>query len=122
MSIDSALEAIGAFQGESLTRTLSEIEAKAVGLTTVSARDFAGARGITGSFMCSAASIKAVAGQINVIIHAAGILCALPHILVEGEKVEETSLGAGNTGKRFDITTNKRVAEFKFIDWRGGSE
>lgn len=70
----------------------------------------------------SASSIKQLAGQINVMIHAAGILCSLPQILDTGESVESVSLGAGNTGRSFDLETNRRVAEFKFIDWRGGAE
>lgn len=32
------------------------------------------------------------------------------------------SLGAGNTGRSFDLETNLRVAEFKFIHWQGGAE
>lgn len=72
--------------------------------------------------MSSAASVKKVAGQINVIIHAAGILCSLPHILKPGELVESVSLGAGNTGRPFDLETNLRIAEYKFIDWQGGPE
>ncbi|HTT49755.1 MAG TPA: hypothetical protein VMG39_17325 [Pseudolabrys sp.] len=32
------------------------------------------------------------------------------------------SLGAGNTGREFDLETNRRIAEFKFIHWRGGPE
>ena len=39
-----------------------------------------------------------------------------------GEKVKSVSLGAGNTGRKFDLETNRRIAEFKFIDWRGGAE
>ena len=39
-----------------------------------------------------------------------------------GEVVEQLSLGAGNSGKSFDLTTNQRVAEFKFIQWKGGSK
>jgi hypothetical protein len=42
--------------------------------------------------------------------------------LLEGEEVVEwLSLGAGNTGKSFDLVTNRRIAEFTFIDWKGGS-
>ena len=63
-----------------------------------------------------------MAGQINVTIHALGILLCLPHILEVGETVEYVSLGAGNTGRQFDLETNLRVAEFKFIRWRGGPE
>ena len=66
--------------------------------------------------------MKGVARQINVVVHAAGILLALPYILEEGEVVEALSLGAGNTGVPFDLITNRRVAEFKFTHWRGGPE
>ncbi|WP_283814259.1 hypothetical protein [Bradyrhizobium aeschynomenes] len=44
------------------------------------------------------------------------MLC-LPHILEEGEIVDYVSLGAGNTGRPFDLETNRRIAEFKFIHW-----
>lgn len=32
------------------------------------------------------------------------------------------SLGAGNTGREHDLVTDRRIAEFKFIEWRGGAE
>lgn len=70
----------------------------------------------------AAMGIKSVAGQINVIIHAVGILLSLPYILNKDELVEDLSLGAGNTGRDFDLETSKRIAEYKFIQWRGGSE
>jgi len=70
----------------------------------------------------SAFSLKKVAGQINVVIHSVGKLISLPHILKKDEFVESLSLGAGNTGRSFDLETNLRIAEFKFIQWRGGSE
>ena len=66
--------------------------------------------------------IKRLAGEIHVVIHALGILLCLPHILKTGEIVESVSLGAGNTGKAFDLETNRRIAEFKFIRWQGGAE
>jgi hypothetical protein len=72
--------------------------------------------------LAAASEMKRLAGQINVTIHALGILLCLPHILEPGESVEYVSLGAGNTGRRFDLETNQRVAEFKFVRWRGGSE
>lgn len=78
--------------------------------------------GIGPELWASAQYMKAVAGQINVVVHAAGILLSLPYILQEGEVVEALSLGAGNTGVPFDLITNRRVAEFKFIHWRGGPE
>ena len=51
-----------------------------------------------------------------------GILLCLPRLLESGEVVEYVSLGAGNTGRAFDLETNKRIAEFKFIRWQGGPE
>jgi hypothetical protein len=72
--------------------------------------------------LAAAAEMKRLAGQINVTIHALGILLCLPHILQPGERIESLSLGAGNTGREFDLETNLRVAEFKFIRWRGGAE
>jgi hypothetical protein len=51
-------------------------------------------------------------------------LCSLclPQILKDGEQIEYVSLGAGNTGRPFDLETSERVTEFKFINWRGGPE
>ena len=122
MSIDIAIRAITDFQGASLTESLARIESLVVGLDANKLRDFCDVRNINNRFMSSAVSIKKLAGQINVIIHAAGILCSLPAILKPGEVVESVSLGAGNTGRQFDLETNLRVAEYKFIDWQGGSE
>lgn len=122
MTIDHAIQAIDDFQGKSLTLSLSKIESAIVGLERDTLTTFCDDRSINNSFIASAVAVKRVAGQINVIIHAAGILCSLPHILRPGEKVESVSLGAGNTGRRFDLETSLRVAEYKFIDWQGGPE
>lgn len=72
--------------------------------------------------LMAALELKDIVGQINTIIHAWGILVSLPYILSQDEQVEYVSLGAGNTGKKFDLKTSRRVAEFKFISWKGGSE
>ncbi len=63
--------------------------------------------------------IKAESAKIDTYIHAYGILLALPEILKENkdEKICSLSLGAGNTGKDFDVETTHRVAEFKFSKW-----
>lgn len=122
MSINQDIEVIKNFQGESLTGKLADIENKIVKFNSSDSSEFCQNLGIDNKFMQSALSIKEIAGEINVIIHAVGILQSLPSILEEGEIIESVSLGAGNTGKKFDLETNKRVAEFKFIDWKGGSE
>jgi hypothetical protein len=81
-----------------------------------------GGAAATDDAIAGAGELKRIAGQIYVAIHALGILLTLPHLLEPGESIEYVSLGAGNTGRRFDLETDRRVAEFKFIRWRGGSE
>jgi hypothetical protein len=122
MSIEKALRALEEFQGKSLTNSLAAIESRIVGTNSENAAEFCASQAIDDGFMESALAVKRVAGQINVIIHAAGILQSLGGILEKGESVESVSLGAGNTGRHFDLETNFRVAEYKFIDWQGGPE
>jgi hypothetical protein len=122
MSIDKAIEAIKKFQGTSLTESLSGIETHIKGWGANEVQRLCDSRGIDDDFLASALAIKKMAGQINVIIHAAGILRSLQGILEPGETVEYVSLGAGNTGRKFDLETNRRIAEYKFIDWKGGAE
>ena len=57
--------------------------------------------------------VKRSAGQINLIVHAVGILVALPKILEPGELVQSLSLGAGNTGRAHDLETDRRIDEFR---------
>ncbi|MBP6965480.1 MAG: hypothetical protein KBC96_13875 [Armatimonadetes bacterium] len=78
--------------------------------------------GVCKDVLDSAFLFKSVAGQINVVIHAVATLVSLPRILEDGETVEYASLGAGNTGREFDLATDRRVAEFKLIQWQGGAE
>ena len=92
------------------------------GVSSDTSVSFCEDHGINDDFLDSALEIKRMAGQINVIIHAAGIIRSLPSILKPSEIVESVSLGAGNTGRKFDLETNYQVAEFKFIDWQGGAE
>ncbi len=122
MSIDQAIEAIERFQGFSLTESISNIEGFVIGKGVNELESLCISKKIDDDFMTSALSLKKIAGQINVIIHAAGILRSLPGIMEPGEVVKSVSLGAGNTGREFDLETNYRIAEYKFIDWKGGAE
>ena len=110
------------FTGADLTETLSRIEGIILGLSVKDCGAFLEREGVDREALVAAAELKRLAGQINVTIHALGILLCLPHILEAGETIEYVSLGAGNTGRQFDLETNRRVAEFKFIRWRGGAE
>lgn len=122
MSLDAAINAINNFQGNSLTEQLASIESQIQGFDLSNCESLCLDHDIDDHFIQSALDIKKLAGQINVIIHAAGILKSLPNILKENEIVDYVSLGAGNTGRKFDLETNLRVAEYKFIDWKGGPE
>jgi hypothetical protein len=115
-------EQLHKFTGSDLTFALSRIESSVRGVTDTDCPQFLSQAGVGKEALRAAAELKRLAGQINVIVHALGILLCLPHILESGERVENVSLGAGNTGREFDLETSYRIAEFKFIHWRGGPE
>jgi len=70
----------------------------------------------------AAVLVKRAAAQIDSVLHATGMLMCMPELLEDGERIEAVSLAAANTGKAFDLVTDRRLAEFTFIDWKGGSE
>lgn len=116
------VDLLSRFTGQNLTATLGKVESSVHGLTADRCQAFLEGAGAGREVLGAAAEMKRLAGQINVTIHALGILLCLPHILEPGEEVDYVSLGAGNTGRSFDLETDRRVAEFKFIKWRGGPE
>lgn len=122
MNLIDAAAALQEFAGADLTRKLAGVEAQLQGLDANACREAIPTLGAGSTTLGAAGLMKHVAGQINVVIHALGILLCLPHLLDEGEHVQYVSLGAGNTGRAFDLETTTRVAEFKFINWRGGPE
>ncbi len=105
-----------------MTNTVAALERDFRGLKRGSCGEQCKARQLDSKLLRAASVLKKQASQINVVIHALGILTSLPSILEEGEQIEYLSLGAGNTGREFDLETNLRIAEFKFISWKGGSE
>lgn len=107
------------YSGQDLTKKIAQIETSLKFKDKIDIGKFIDNESLDVSMLQSANKIKQVAGQINVIIHAIGILNALPYVLEDDERVEYLSLGAGNTGKDFDLETNKRIAEFKFASWKG---
>ena len=121
-TIASAIEELQQFAGPDLGRTISSIEETARGVRPENCEELLRQVGASNSVLGAAALVKSIAGQINVTIHTLGILRCLPSILEDGEVIEYVSLGAGNTGREFDLETNFRIAEFKFIRWQGGAE
>jgi hypothetical protein len=118
----ATVERLSQFAGENLTQTLARIEREVEGASAASCPDYLSSIGADEDLLAAAGEMKRLSGQINVTIHALGILLCLPHILEPGERVESVSLGAGNTGRKYDLETNMREAEFKFVTWRGTSE
>src|SRR5882762_810485 len=122
LAIEGAIQLLQAFRGSDLTRTIYQIEKSLKGASADSYAAVLTTNGAKAEVLGAAGLVKQLAGQINVVIHALGILLCLPHILRPGEIIEYVSLGAGNTGRAFDLETNQRIAECKFIHWQGGPE
>ena len=122
MNINEAIKTIERFKGSDFKDSIATIEADIVGFDRSGLDRYCDERHIDDDLLNSAFEVKRASSQIDVTIHATGILHSLKYILERGETIESLSLGAGNTGKRFDLETNLRVAEFKFIHWKGGSE
>jgi len=112
------VERIQSFKTDDLGTRIADLEALFQGANATNSGRLANQIPMDHELLHLAFNVKSAAGQINIIIHAAGILLSLPYLLEKNEVVESLSLGAGSTGKRFDMETNKRVAEFKFIQWR----
>ena len=118
-SLEEAAKRIEDFgAGPALTARIKEFEAVGSGLRPRQIEKVLAREDVGAELIAAARTIKALAGQVNVIMHAAGILVSLPYILESSEIVESLSLGAGNTGRDHDLVTDRRIAEFKFIDWR----
>lgn len=119
-----ALSAVLGFRGESKSfrHRIAAVEAGIVGKDALGALERARSEGLTEHVLAGSLLVKAASAQIDVVLHAAGIIAALPYVLEPDERIEYVSLGAGNTGKAHDLETDRRVAEFKFITWQGGPE
>jgi hypothetical protein len=121
-AVAEAIHLLQTFRGADLTQTIYQIEKSLKGVSAESYSTVLTTSGARAEVLGAAGLLKQLAGQINVVIHSPGILLCLPHILRPGEVIDYVSLGAGNTGRAFDLETNLRVAGFKFIRWQGGPE
>lgn len=122
LAVEDAVHLLQTFRGADLTKTIGQIEKSLKGASADNCAEALAMCGAKADVLDAAGLMKRLAGQINVVIHALGILLCLPRILRPGEVIEYLSLGAGNTNRDFDLETNQRIAEFKFIHWQGGPE
>ena len=118
--LTNCVDNVVAFSGNHLTVKINKLEFMFAGLTKADVQRRLAEHAIDQELFAAARTIKKAAAQIDVVLHAIGILVLLPNILRENERVVTLSLGAGSAeGKRFDMETDQRVAEFTFIDWQG---
>jgi hypothetical protein len=118
MSIGNAIEQVQAFKGARLAGTIHLLEQRLSGKNPAEIRQVNKSSIVDLELLLAAAAVKRASAQIDVVIHAAGILHALPFLLDEDEVVESLSIGAANADSDFDLVTDRRLAEFKFIHWQ----
>jgi hypothetical protein len=118
----AALDLVSQFKGSSLATVISDFELAATSRRRADLASMLSDRCVCPDLLRAAIAVKRAAAQIDVIVHAVGTLMCLIEILEEDEFVESLSLGAGNAGRKFNVETNKRVADITFIEWKGGSE
>lgn len=115
-----SVERIAQFSGKNLAAKIGELEFTFTSLSGEQIASRLRATSIDATLLNAARSIKRAAAQIDVVLHALGILVLLPSIIEKDEIVESLSLGAGSSElRRFDLETSHRVAEFTFIEWTG---
>ncbi len=120
--LKESLELLQAYRNDSLRDRIASIESKLQNNQKSFLMEYLDKENIDDSLIKAAFKIKDMSSQIDVLVHSIGILLVLTKILDDDEEIEYLSLGAGNTGKPFDLETNERIAEFKFIDWKDGPE
>jgi hypothetical protein len=123
-TVEDAADVLLAFlRTGGLTKTIASLEHSLEGKDGDASRSVVSEAGITVDLLAATMAVRAELGRMSDLIHAAGIVLALPHILEPGERVKgRPSLAAGNDPTRpFDLETDRRVAEFKLSKWMGGS-
>ncbi|MGV9359830.1 hypothetical protein [Amycolatopsis sp. NPDC003731] len=109
------------FGQEDLSRRVSRLEDRLEGADRDTVEERLAPEGFTADLLEGALLVRRHAGRVNDLIHAAMIVRALPKILEPGERiVRRPSLASGNDGgRKFDLETDRRVAEFKAAQWKG---
>ncbi|WP_370362118.1 PE-PGRS family protein [Catenulispora sp. MAP12-49] len=104
-----------------LTEAVATLERTLEGADRAGVTQAAASAGITAELLAAAVIVRARLGRINDLVHAAGIVLALPSLLEDGERIiTRPSLAAGNDPTRpYDLHTDLRAAEFKFSQWKG---
>ena len=88
MAIEDAITQVQGFKGTSLAETIATIESQLRQTRTVEVSAANQTFGVSYELLKAAAAVKQASAQIDVVFHAVGILCALPHILDQDEVYE----------------------------------
>lgn len=118
----SAVDHLADFMdGLPLTARVAAVETALVGADLGTVAAIADDNDIASETLASALAVRAAFGRVSDVIHALVITLALPRILAPGETIDvRLSLAAGNDpSRKFDLETNRRVAEFKVSGWTG---
>jgi hypothetical protein len=107
--------------GLPLTTRVATLEHALLGADMNSAAAIADDHDVASATLDAALAVRDAFGRVSDVIHAFVITLALPRILEPGETVTvRPSLAAGNDpSRRFDLETDRRVAEFKVSGWSG---
>jgi hypothetical protein len=101
-----------------LTQRVKNLEAALVGRSASAAVAPIGEALLGAPTLVGALELKAVAGQIDTLVHVCGVATALAWVLEPDETIVYVSLGAGTGDRLYDLETDRRIAEFKFTKWQ----
>jgi len=119
--LTSAFDVLIRFLGdEALTQRIARLEYGLADIRVADIPQLLTASHIDVRLLQSALLVREQFGRLNDVVHASAITLALPHLLEPDEQLARPSLAAGNDpSRRFDVETDRRVAEFKLSRWQG---
>lgn len=117
MDVDRTLPAVAVLTDGALTSRIVGLEAAVIGHDVASATELAAAGQLGSDTFLGALILKETAAQIDNLVHATGIMTALPWVTDPGEKIKYVSLAAGSGSRLYDLSTNRQIGEFKFSRW-----
>jgi hypothetical protein len=117
-----AVERMAGFLGRSdVCGTIRDLERDLTRADLPSAMQTAAVLGIDEDMLISAMRVRRDLARLNDVVHATAILLSLPALMEPDEVIQRPpSLAAANDRtRRFDLETNRRLAEFRLAVWDG---
>src|SRR5947209_1261036 len=98
-----ALDLVNRFKGTNLASQIARLEQDAETKTKRDLSTLLVEKAVSSDLLRASIAVKRASAQIDEIVHAVGTMICLQEILEEGEAIECLSLGAGNTGRSYDL-------------------